>query len=151
MRAPRDPARVLALAALLITAPAFAAPAFAQTRAAASVMALPLGVSESSGADAAPIEFAPAPACASDAPLALWPLETPQIFTRVSSGKTPHSGRTPLSAERARVMLQSLTIPGWGQYTVGRHGAAKVFFLIDVGIWSSFVAFQVQEHLRTES
>lgn len=59
--------------------------------------------------------------------------------------------RGALNAERARVMLQSLTVPGWGQLSTGHPYAARVFGVIDAGIWTSFVAFQVQEHLRTDA
>src|SRR5262249_30993206 len=32
-----------------------------------------------------------------------------------------------LGAERASILLRSLTVPGWGQASVGHRGAAKVF------------------------
>jgi len=54
-------------------------------------------------------------------------------------------------AERARILLRSLTIPGWGQATLGRHTSAKVFGLAETGIWASFVAFRIQEHFRRQS
>lgn len=56
-----------------------------------------------------------------------------------------------LNAQRAQILLRSLTVPGWGQATQGRKTAATVFGLIEAGIWGSFVAFQVQDHLRTGS
>ncbi|HTM58434.1 MAG TPA: hypothetical protein VL123_08475, partial [Candidatus Udaeobacter sp.] len=56
-----------------------------------------------------------------------------------------------LTAERARAMLQSLTVPGWGQLANGHPRAARVFGVIDAGIWSSFVAFEVQQRLRTDA
>lgn len=55
---------------------------------------------------------------------------------------------TALSGERARLILQSLTVPGWGQATAGRKTAATVFGLVEAGIWASFTAFRVQQHLR---
>ena len=106
-----------------------------------------------SEAGAAPADFASPPAAsepAAPAQLAVWPLEDPMLLARVTGGRS-RAGRAPLSAARARVMLQSLTLPGWGQLTEGRRGAARVFAIIDASIWTSFVAFQVQEHLRTES
>jgi hypothetical protein len=48
-------------------------------------------------------------------------------------------------------MLQSLTVPGWGQITTGHHGAATTFFLIETGIWVSFAAFETQESMRMAS
>lgn len=56
-----------------------------------------------------------------------------------------------LTARRAQILLRSLTIPGWGQATLGRRTSATVFGLIEAGVWGSFVAFQVQDHLRTGS
>jgi hypothetical protein len=68
------------------------------------------------------------------------------------SGGEGHGGRIPvLSAERARILLQSLTVPGWGQATLGHNGAAKTFFLAEAAIWTSFVAFHVQEAMRADS
>ena len=56
-----------------------------------------------------------------------------------------------LGPERARILLRSLTVPGWGQATLGLKGSAKVFMVIEAGIWGSFVAFRVQEAQRTDS
>jgi hypothetical protein len=56
-----------------------------------------------------------------------------------------------LGAARARVLLRSLTLPGWGQATEGHPRAAKVFALLEVGVWASFTSFRVQEALRRES
>lgn len=53
-----------------------------------------------------------------------------------------------LSAERAQVLLRSLTVPGWGQATLGRKTSATVFGLAEVGIWASFTAFRIQEQMR---
>jgi len=56
-----------------------------------------------------------------------------------------------LGAERARILLRSLTVPGWGQATLGRRTSAKVFGLLETGVWTSFVAFRVQQQLRRDS
>jgi hypothetical protein len=56
-----------------------------------------------------------------------------------------------LGPERARILLRSLTFPGWGQMTLGRSGSARVFALAEAGVWGAFVAFRVQQALRTES
>ena len=53
-----------------------------------------------------------------------------------------------LGVERARILLRSLTVPGWGQATLGRRTSAKVFALAETGVWTSFVAFRVQQALR---
>jgi hypothetical protein len=56
-----------------------------------------------------------------------------------------------LSGERARVMLQSLTVPGWGQASLGQRRTALAFGLLEAGVWASFTAFRVQEHMRRET
>jgi hypothetical protein len=56
-----------------------------------------------------------------------------------------------LGPERAQILLRSLTVPGWGQATLGLNGSAKVFMVIEAGIWGSFIAFRVQEAQRTDS
>jgi hypothetical protein len=56
-----------------------------------------------------------------------------------------------LGPARARILLRSLTIPGWGQATLGRHGSAKVFLVAEAGVWGAFTAFRVQQALRTEA
>jgi hypothetical protein len=71
--------------------------------------------------------------------------------SRAERNKSSHAHRTTamaLSPERARVMLQSLTFPGWGQATLGQNRAAGVFALIETGIWASFVGFRIQESMR---
>jgi len=67
--------------------------------------------------------------------------------------KGPAVGRAPLGlgAGRARILLRSLTVPGWGQATEGRRTSTKVFLLTEAGIWGSFVSFRVQEALRRHS
>src|SRR5205809_966895 len=69
-----------------------------------------------------------------------------------SAGSQPKKNRVVvaprLGAERASILLRSLTVPGWGQASVGRRGAAKVFLIAETGIWTSFTAFRVQEQLR---
>jgi len=56
-----------------------------------------------------------------------------------------------LGPERARILLRSLTVPGWGQATLGRRGAARTFQVAEAGIWTMFIAFKVQQSLRTEA
>jgi hypothetical protein len=56
-----------------------------------------------------------------------------------------------LGTERARILLQSLTFPGWGQATLGRKRSAAAFALVETGVWASFVSFRVQESLRRRS
>ena len=56
-----------------------------------------------------------------------------------------------LDAGRARILLRSLTVPGWGQATLGRTRSATVFALAEATIWGSFTAYRIQEKLRTDS
>ena len=56
-----------------------------------------------------------------------------------------------LSAERARILLRSLTVPGWGQATAGRPTAARVFGIAELGVWATFAGFRIQEQMRRES
>lgn len=56
-----------------------------------------------------------------------------------------------LGPERARIILQSLTVPGWGQASLGRRTAAGVFATFELGIWASFASFRIQESMRTEA
>ena len=53
--------------------------------------------------------------------------------------------------DRARLMLQSLTVPGWGEATLGRRRSALALGLIELGIWGSFTAFRIQERMRRET
>jgi hypothetical protein len=56
-----------------------------------------------------------------------------------------------LNAARVQVVMRSLTVPGWGQATMGHPTSARVFGLIEAGVWTSYVAFRVQQSLRTTS
>ena len=72
------------------------------------------------------------------------------------AGKKPRREQAPqgnegLGPERARILLRSLTVPGWGQATLGHRGSAKVFLLAEAGVWGAFTAFKVQQAQRTES
>jgi hypothetical protein len=62
-------------------------------------------------------------------------------------------GRLPqaLSGERARLMLRSLTVPGWGQATIGERRAAIAFGLLEAGVWGSFTAFRIQQEMRRQT
>lgn len=71
--------------------------------------------------------------------------------------KKPRGERPPrpegmaLGPERARILLRSLAMPGWGQATLGRRTSSKVFAVADLGIWASFASFRIQEQMRRES
>ena len=56
-----------------------------------------------------------------------------------------------LNAARAQVVLRSLTIPGWGQSSMGHPTAARVFELVEAGVWTSYLSFRIQQNLRTSA
>jgi hypothetical protein len=56
-----------------------------------------------------------------------------------------------LGGDRARILLRSLTVPGWGEASIGRRGSATVFLTAEVAIWASFTSFRIQEQLRRDS
>lgn len=56
-----------------------------------------------------------------------------------------------LGPERARILLRSLTVPGWGQATMGHRRTAGVFAVAEAGVWGAFAAFRIQENLRTQN
>jgi hypothetical protein len=67
-----------------------------------------------------------------------------------AESESEHLGPT-LSPERAQTILRSLTVPGWGQAAMGHTTAATVFFAAEIGIWVSYCAFSVQEHMRADA
>jgi hypothetical protein len=67
--------------------------------------------------------------------------------------RAPRVPRTPasrgaLGGERARILLRSLTLPGWGQATLGRSRSAAFFGLTEAAIWGTFTAFRIQVAMR---
>lgn len=73
---------------------------------------------------------------------------SPDIALGAETTPEPAKEGSGLNADRARILLQSLTVPGWGQATLGHSTSAKVFGVVEAGIWGSFVAFRVQESMR---
>jgi len=68
-----------------------------------------------------------------------------------SAEKAERARQPALGAARAQAVMRSLTLPGWGQATLGHPTAATVFGLIEAGVWTSYVAFRVQGAMRTSS
>ncbi len=66
-------------------------------------------------------------------------------------GGTPGRGAGALGAERARILLRSLTLPGWGQATLGHRGSATFFGLTETAIWGTFTAFRIQVAMREDA
>jgi hypothetical protein len=69
---------------------------------------------------------------------------------RLGGGSAEH-GASPFDVGRARILLRSLTVPGWGQATMGRNTSAWVFGVAEAGVWVSFTSFKVQEKLRRDA
>ncbi len=105
----------------------------------------------------------PGPQAAAIEPLALSTAFPPagEIAVRVSGGKAGPAPRKPgrprrnaalaLTPERAQALLRSMTIPGWGQATLGHRTAGAVFAVAETGVWGSFIAFRIQEQLRRDA
>ena len=125
-------------------------------------LAVPGSPAASTGFEASPF-VAAAPIDLGDHPMvSRLVLATGSITApREPSQKKPKKGKAPeaaavdenagLGPERARILLRSLTVPGWGQATLGLNGSAKVFLVLEAGIWGSYIAFRVQEAQRTDS
>ena len=56
-----------------------------------------------------------------------------------------------MGAERARILLRSLTLPGWGQATLGRRTSAVFFGLTETAVWGTFAAFRIQVAMREDA
>ena len=102
---------------------------------------------------------------AAPAPLALANpfVAPPELDVRgITSSKPAARGKTParrgrrgagvqLTPERAQALLRSLTMPGWGQATLGHRTAGTVFGVLEAGVWGTFSAFKIQQKLRTDA
>src|SRR6185436_6740809 len=56
-----------------------------------------------------------------------------------------------LTPERAQALLRSLAVPGWGQSTLGHPTAARVFGVLEAGVWGAFTSFKIQQKLRSDA
>jgi hypothetical protein len=78
-------------------------------------------------------------------------------LARAAAGRrTPTSRALParpeaLGGERARILLRSLTLPGWGQATLGRRTSTVFFGLTEAAIWGTFTAFRIQSAIRQDN
>lgn len=70
---------------------------------------------------------------------------------REKKPRPPRPEGMALGPERARILLRSLAMPGWGQASLGRRTSARVFAAADLGIWATFASFRIQEQMRRES
>ena len=94
----------------------------------------------------APVEFAPGATASAPQGDAL-------AFGLFGRKRGPRAERAPaepavLGAGRARILLRSLTVPGWGQATLGRRTSATFFGVTEAAIWGSFTAFRIQVATR---
>jgi hypothetical protein len=106
----------------------------------------------------APAFTTPAGAPSAAAPEAGLALASPWVGSEppalaVAAKSAQGAAREPavLGAGRAQILLRSLTVPGWGQYSTGHHTAAGIFALAETGIWVSFASFRIQEQMRREA
>jgi len=138
-------------AARLALAVALATATCASTALAEALVRVPVGAAEFGFTAPAPAPPGGFSAFALGAP----GLErVPTLYAKshsISSNDPSRVGMPVLSAQRAQILLRSLTIPGWGQATLEHNGAARAFFLTETGIWASFVAFRIQQAMRTDS
>jgi hypothetical protein len=70
---------------------------------------------------------------------------------RPAAARGPTHRPVGLEAERARILLRSLTVPGWGQATLGHSTSAAVFGIAEAAIWGTFTAFRIQDAIRQDS
>ncbi len=82
---------------------------------------------------------------------------SPDLLAGAASAKAAPASRglrehpAALGTERARILLRSLTLPGWGQATLGRPRAAAVFGVMEAAIWGAFTAFHIQDAIRRDN
>lgn len=77
------------------------------------------------------------------------------LARREQTGGAPAADRShaveTLTAERARTLLRSITVPGWGQAALGHRTAATVFGVAELGVWTTYTAFRIQERMRRDA
>ena len=128
---------------------------------AASASVAPVPADPAAGAQgAAPAPGMLAPTLAPVAFLSETSLDDPAGPLALSFGhrgaRTTRTGREApgsgaLGAARARILLRSLTLPGWGQATIGHRKSALGFGLTETAIWGTFAAFRIQVAMREDA
>jgi hypothetical protein len=127
--------------------------------AASSAVAAPRATSSTHGFDAAPpvsievSDWTTETGASLASPLAL---ENGWLAARPMSGDPDKTGKggphlEGLTGERAQALLRSLTIPGWGQASLGHKTSATLFGVVEAATWTTFAAFKIQQSMRTES
>jgi hypothetical protein len=80
------------------------------------------------------------------------PYTSPELKPTVDlslAGMNPMGGASGTSVSKA--VWYSLLLPGLGDYYLGRKTRAKAFFIAEAAVWTSFIVFEVQGHLREDS
>jgi hypothetical protein len=62
----------------------------------------------------------------------------------------PAVGEATVPSNSRVAMLYSLLLPGLGEYALGHHDRAKIFFVAEGAIWTSYAVFQVQGSHRKD-
>ena len=80
------------------------------------------------------------------------PLESAMADNPEASGWYAESEDEPQEdLSMTRAILYSLLLPGLGDWYAGKKDRAKMFFIVDAALWTTFIVFQVQGHQREES
>jgi len=159
----------LALGAAAVEAGAASGPRLsAATAATASGFEIVAAERFAAEGDGSPVSLVPPASLASppglatggaDEPLAFWPhrhkraalSDSARAAFEDSVERAERAKQPRLGAARVQAVLRSLTLPGWGQATLGHRTAAAVFGLLETGAWTSYVSFRIQGALRTSS
>jgi len=94
----------------------------------------------------APVAAAPVAAAGARAP----PLHPDRLFdsraliASVSDDPVPSLTLEQNQGNPRLAMLYSLLLPGLGEYTLGYHGRATIFFVAEGAIWTSYAVFRSQ-------
>ena len=75
----------------------------------------------------------------------------PKATKTATTRRSRHGSPVQLTPERAQALLRSLAVPGWGQATLGHPTAARVFGVVEAGVWGTFTAFKIQQKLRSDA
>lgn len=75
----------------------------------------------------------------------------PKATKAAPARRSRHGSPVQLTPERAQALLRSMAVPGWGQATLGHPTAARVFGVLEAGVWGTFTAFKIQQKLRSDA
>jgi hypothetical protein len=72
-----------------------------------------------------------------------------QTVERTASER-PSAGAAPEQKNPMLAFVKSAILPGWGELDTGHTGRARAFMSAEVAIWAGYLAFTVQEDMRTD-